>query len=337
MSDSIKKYEEMQEDAAKQNRQDFRANVDSSKGTQRSKKGGALRLNKGKIRYGLIPENAKRALADVYTKGAHKYSKYVPKDNPDAQPTLGANIPFEEVGNWILVEAADDNWRKGQNWLGAMESVERHLAAFKSGEDFDPELGTYHLANAAWGLFSLLEFYKIFPEGDDRKHRYLEPKKIGLDIDEVLADWVGAWMELHGLDERPENWCFHRDIVKEFDRMREEGALDDFYLSIKPKISPSDIPFEPHCYITHRPVDTEVTEKWLAMHGFPARPVLTVTPEMSKVDYALQEGLDIFVDDGWNNFVAMNRAGICTYLMDAPHNQRYQIGFKRIKSLKELG
>ena len=36
----------------------------------------------------------------------------------------------------------------------------------------------------------------------------------------------------------------------------------------------------------------------------------------------------------FDNFVELNRAGICTYLMDAPHNQYYQVGHRRIYDLK---
>ena len=46
--------------------------------------------------------------------------------------------------------------------------------------------------------------------------------------------------------------------------------------------------------------------------------------------------IDIFVDDRFDNFVELNKAGICCYLFDAPHNRRYDVGYKRIKSLKEL-
>ena len=277
-----------------------------------NKKGGAKRYNKGKSRHVLLPPFAKEALADVYTRGAHKYSTY--KD-ADGNLIQGKDIPFEKVGDYELVEDASTNWRLG--------------------EDFDSELGTYHLANAAWGLFSLLEFYKIFPEGDDRPHNYLVEKKIGLDIDEVLADWVGDWTDMEGI-ERPENWYFDKDLMKKFDDMKERGEMDEFYMGIRPLIKPSDIPFEPHCYITSRPVSSEVSEAWLAKHGFPARPVYTTTKERTKVVIAKEQGLDIFVDDGWHNFKALNNAGICTFLMDASHNRRYNVGHKRIKNLKDL-
>ena len=38
----------------------------------------------------------------------------------------------------------------------------------------------------------------------------------------------------------------------------------------------------------------------------------------------------------FKNFVELNNAGICCFLFDAPHNRRYDVGYKRIKSLSEL-
>lgn len=292
----------------------------------------AKRYNKGKSRHALIPEFAKEALADVYTRGAHKYSVYKDKQGNEIQ---GKDIPFEKVGEYELIEDASSNWRLGQDWMGCIDSAMRHIEAWKRGEDFDSELGTYHLANAAWGMFSLLEFYKIFPEGDNRPHAYLTEKKIGLDIDEVLADWIGDWTDIRDLP-KPSSWFFDRELLDKFEEMKSKGELDKFYMELKPLIKPEDIPFEPHCYITSRPVDSAVTEAWLAKHGFPARPVFTTTKERTKVVIAKEQGLDIFVDDAWHNFKALNQAGICTFLMDAGHNQRYDVGFKRIKSLKEI-
>lgn len=296
----------------------------------------AKRFNKGKLRYELVPTFALEKIVEVYTRGAHKYSVYKDKEG---KLIRGVDIPFEEVGNMDLemVEDGANNWRLGQNWMGSMASVKRHIARWEAGEDIDPDpaMMTFHLANAAWGLMSLLEYYKIFPQGDDRNHAYLNPPKIGLDIDEVLCNWVGDWTDRHDMV-TPTSWSFDREIGERFKRMKAEGTLDEFYLSLQPLIKPEDIPFEPHCYITSRPVDSKVTEEWLAKHGFPARPVYTVDLNHSKVDIALEQELDIFVDDGYHNFVALNQAGVCTYLMDAPHNRRYDVGFKRIKSLMDL-
>jgi hypothetical protein len=293
----------------------------------------AKRFNKGKIRYELIPAFPLKCLADVYTRGAHKYSVY---EDSNGNKIKGMDIPLDQVANYTLIESGADNWKLGQNWMGSLASVKRHIADFESGEDFDRELSTYHLANAAWGLFSILEYYKTHPELDDRQHRYLNMPKIGLDIDEVICNFTGGWAALHGIDDKPESWNYHREMMKHFDDMRNKGSLDDFYMSLEPKISPSDIHFEPHVYVTSRPIETAITEKWLDKYKFPASKVVTVKVGESKIEALKSNNVDIFVDDRFENFVEINKAGICCYLFDAPHNRRYDVGHKRIKSLKEL-
>jgi uncharacterized HAD superfamily protein len=107
-------------------------------------------------------------------------------------------------------------------------------------------------------------------------------------------------------------------------------------LSLEPKIDPKTMAFEPHCYITARTVDQEITEAWLVKNNFPLAPVYTVGFGGSKVEVAKKSGLDIFVDDSYKNFIELNRAGVCTYLFDTPQNSRYNVGHKRIKCLSEL-
>lgn len=101
-------------------------------------------------------------------------------------------------------------------------------------------------------------------------------------------------------------------------------------------MSPADLPFEPCCYVTSRVIPTAWTEEWIAKSGFPTMPVITVGPGQSKVEALRNEKVDIFVDDRFDNFVEINAAGICCYLMDAPHNRRYDVGHKRITDLKQL-
>lgn len=291
----------------------------------------AKRYNKGKLRYELIPVNALEKVVEVYTKGAHKYTVYEDEHNNKIK---GSEIPFEEMSNRSLTIMDDgaNNWRLGQNWMGMMASVKRHIAEWEKGIDLDsdPSMGTLHLANATWGLLSLLEYYDIYPQGDDRQHKYLSGIKIGLDIDEVIADWVGAYTEKFGMV-TPEFWNFDTHIKEKFEQLD-----DEFWLGIKPKINPKDLPFEPHCYITSRPIPTFLTERWIAENGFPTMPVYTVGVGESKVEVAKKAGIDVFVDDRFDNFVELNNAGICTYLMDSPHNQRYVVGYKRLYNLKDL-
>jgi len=160
---------------------------------------------------------------------------------------------------------------------------------------------------------------------------------IGLDIDGVLADFRGAWEIFYpDLPPNPSQYHFDDKIMQRFDDMRVAGTLDNFYLSIKPLIKPEDLPFEPCCYVTARPVDSEITEQWLDKNGFPKRKVLTVPTGTSKVDIMKEAGVEIFIDDYYRNFSELNNAGIFTYLYTAPWNTGYDVGHMRLNSLKDI-
>jgi len=289
----------------------------------------AKRYNKGKIRYELISPIALAELAKVYTLGAHKYSVYKDKSG---QTVLGKDIPFENVQDYDLIEDASSNWRLGQNWKEAMGSIKRHIEEWELGKDFD-ELGTLHLGNAMWGLATLIDFYKTYPQGDDRPHNYLRKAKIGLDIDEVLCDFVGGCIErFPEMNDRAVYWNDPHIAMNWKSIMDDE----DFWLNLKTRVNHSDLKFEPHCYITSRSIPQEITRKWLTLNGFPEVPLYSVGHNESKVEIAKSSGIDIFVDDRFENFVELNNAGICCFLFDAPHNSRYEVGFKRIYKLSEL-
>ena len=118
--------------------------------------------------------------------------------------------------------------------------------------------------------------------------------------------------------------------------MRAAGTLEDFFLNLKPLIQPEDLPFEPRCYITARPVETRITEQWLAKIGFPKKKVYTVPSETSKVDVAKEAGVEVFIDDYYKNFKELNDGGILTYLYTARSNLKYDVGDLRLNSLKDL-
>lgn len=90
-------------------------------------------------RFGLIPQGPLHELAEHFGVGAGKY--------------------------------ADNQWRAGYDWSKSYDALCRHLSAFWSGEDIDPDpamKGASHLAAAAWHVFALMEFTRTFPQGDDR-------------------------------------------------------------------------------------------------------------------------------------------------------------------------
>lgn len=260
-----------------------------------------LRFNEGKSRYDLIPTFANKQLAEILTKGSLKY--------------------------------APRNWEKGMNWSKCIASLKRHLQAFETGEDFDKESGQLHIAHVMCNAAFLTEYYKIYPQGDDRQHSYLNQTKIGLDIDGVLGDFNKHLMDYCGLDARnPHSWS-DPVFIESFEKVKKDSK---FWLSMPMLTKPTDIGFEPHCYITARSIDASVTEEWLNKNGYPAVPLYCVGHDQSKVDVAKSSGIDLFVDDRMENFVELNKAGICTFLFDSPHNRKYEVGYKRIKQLNDL-
>ena len=141
----------------------------------------ALRFDEGKLRYDLVPLTPIRGYAKICTKALVKYP--------------------------------ERNWERGMLWSKCLGPLKRHLAEFEAGNDFDFDpncegckagncknhLGkdVKHIDQVIWNAGAISSYYETFPQGDDRPHRYLKTPKIGLDIDEVLADWVGAWIEFH--------------------------------------------------------------------------------------------------------------------------------------------
>lgn len=99
-------------------------------------KGGVARKDDGKVRMHLVPVTPIQELARVLEFGARKYSP--------------------------------NGWRAGMAWNRVMDSCERHIGAWKQGEDTDPETGLPHLAHALCNLAFLLEYAQTHPELDDR-------------------------------------------------------------------------------------------------------------------------------------------------------------------------
>ncbi len=116
--------------------------------------GQAKRYNAGKPRYDLIPTFAQEQYAKALTMGANKYGEH--------------------------------NWRKGMPWSSVIASLERHLEAIKRGEDYDKESGLLHTAHIMCNAGFLSEYYKIYPQGDDRLHHYLSTPRVCLDADIIV-------------------------------------------------------------------------------------------------------------------------------------------------------
>jgi hypothetical protein len=86
---------------------------------------GGRKFDGGKLQYGLIPPLAQKAMVEILTFGAEKY----------------------EPDNWKYVPDSKRRY---------FDAMQRHLWAWKEGEQNDPESGKNHLAHAlCCGMFLL--------------------------------------------------------------------------------------------------------------------------------------------------------------------------------------
>lgn len=257
----------------------------------------AIKNDLGKIQYSLIPDFAHREVAKVFTYGANKYERH--------------------------------NWRKGFKWSRLMDAFERHYNDFKIGIDFDGESNMYHLAHGIANLQMLMEMYKLHPELDDRPKNYKLNRKIVLDVDDVVADFNGAYKKKFGV-KRLNYWDGSYDLGDNLTKMIEDGSAEEFYINLPVKHRPN---FIPHAYVSSRSVPVEWTMKFLEKNGLPCRPVHHVPFNASKVEALKSIGADILIDDKWDNFLDAENAGITAFLMDAEHNQHYNVGYRRVFDL----
>ena len=257
------------------------------------------RFNKGKTRHDLTTSFAQEQYAKVLTFGAAKYG--------------------------------DFNWTAGMRWSKVLASLERHLQAIKDGHDIDSESGILHSAHVMCNAAFLTEYYKIYPQGDDREAWYKKPlKSVWCDLDGCIIDYEKHFLEYLNLPkDHPTDWCDHR-FREEFDKIKHD---EKFWSSIPALITPSEITYPIKGYVTSRPISNKVTEEWLRVNGFPKKTLINV--DGGKKSEVLKQG-DIMVDDSMDNFIDMQSNGITCYLMTRPHNIKYDVGHWRVNNIKEF-
>lgn len=138
----------------------------------------------------------------------------------------------------------------------------------------------------------------------------LQRLKLGIDVDEVIADWAGPFFERF-------NPKSDAEITK---ICTQKLARDrDFWLTLPVIRRP--IGFEPTLYCTKRSCLKTYTKEWLENNDFPKKPVYQVLCQNGNKARYIKGRVDLFIDDSPHNFIQMNKCGVPTLLMDTPYNQ----------------
>ncbi len=213
-----------------------------------------------------------------------------------------------------------------EEWTDILNRIEVNIQKFKSGEDFKDDSRLYLLAHAGVDVLKLIDHYRTNPMQDNRYKPYMNLRRIVLDVDDVVADFTEAFSKRYNVDAKS-YWDGYYDIEQKLEEIKNDK---DFYISLKVKFKPN---FMPYAYVSSRSIPVEWTQEFLQNNDLPCRPVYHVPFNTSKLEVLKKIGTEIFIDDKFDNFLEAQQNGITSFLMDAPHNQHYDVGYKRLYNL----
>ena len=245
----------------------------------------------------------------------------------DLIPQKGLN-EVNKVLTSKLEEHKINEWRKGLCWSNAISILKRHLSEFEQGIDFD-ENGLLHIAHVASQALLIAEMYSCYPQGDDRVIGAMIPAKIGLDLDDTVFDFLGAYQKRFGVA-LADYWSADYNMSANLKSLQEDK---DFWVNLPVKDIP---PFEVDYYVTARSIPVEWTMEAIQKNNLPKARVISLPWNVSKIDTLKELGITVFADDKYQTFKECLNSGIFCYLVDAPHNKHYDVGHHRIKSLSQL-
>lgn len=101
-------------------------------------------------------------------KGEAEAKKFDDNKAPMELLSHQALAQIAEVFGHGAIKYGKHNYKKGLAWSRVIGAAYRHLGAFNSGEDLDPESGRSHIAHLGCCVIMLLDFIKEHKELDDR-------------------------------------------------------------------------------------------------------------------------------------------------------------------------
>ena len=141
--------------------------------------------------------------------------------------------------------------------------------------------------------------------------------RIGLDIDDCLADFWGAYCDYFDTAHNPRMLEDHI-ITRNVQRILKEDK--SFWLGLKVKNRPN---FIPELYCTKRVNNKEWTREWLKMNGFPERPIYQMYYQHGNKADMIKGRVDVFIDDSLSNVLKCHKSGVPALLLHTEHTKDF--------------
>ncbi len=170
-----------------------------------------------------------------------------------------------------------------------LNKLKEKLNDFEDMVDKDED-GLWNIDKVAAYAMMIHDNLATNPHRDNRFDQISTTPRVALDVDDVVADFLGGYELKTGETLNP-YWAASYNMMS---NLKELADNEDFWVNLPVKHRPN---FEPTCYISSRSIPVEFTQKFIQKAGLPCAPIFHVPWNESKVDVLKENKIDILVDD----------------------------------------
>lgn len=207
----------------------------------------------------------------------------------DLIPPHGLN-EVNKVFSAKLGKYEKNKWKDGITWSEVLSNLKKHLIEYEQGNDFTND-GLLNMAHVAEDALILCEYYKIYPQGDDRDLSKIKNCVIGCDLDDVIFDFHKAYEEKFNT-KLSDYWNGDYNILDNLEELKKDK---DFWVNLP--VKHQEIPFEIDYYVTARSIPDEWTKESIQKNNLPKAPIISVNWNESKIKVLKDKNITIMIDD----------------------------------------
>ena len=157
--------------------------------------------------------------------------------------------------------------------------------------------------------------------------------RIGLDLDDTLNQFFNPYLQRF---REPKN---QTEITRNVQRVLSKDR--EFWLNLPVA---NTIDFIPELYCSKRVNPKSWSKQWLEDNGFPNRPFYQMVYQQGNKANMIKGRVDVFIDDSYSNFTAMNKAGLPCLLINNTFNSDcdpllkvFSLDYDEIEEVYNLG